>query len=95
MRMEDENRRDFYLNECTEYNWSIGQLERQMHSLFYERLLAIQPKQRDSIKSKIEKTKPKKDLEYILKDPYILEFLNLKQNKAYYKKDLEQGLLEY
>lgn len=94
MRIEDEERRDFYLKECAECNWSVRQLERQINSFYYERLLATQSEQRDLIKSEIQSAEPKTDPEYILKDPYILEFLDLKQNKAYYEKDLEQRLLD-
>lgn len=94
MRIEDEERRDFYLKECAECNWSVRQLERQINSFYYERLLATQSEQHDLIKSEIQNTDPKTDPDYILKDPYILEFLDLKQNKAYYEKDLEQGLLD-
>ncbi len=94
MRIEDEERRDFYLKECAECNWSVRQLERQINSFYYERLLTTQSEQHDLIKSEIQNTDPKTDPDYILKDPYILEFLDLKQNKAYYEKDLEQGLLD-
>ena len=38
MRIEDESRRDFYLSECAESNWSVRQLERQINSFFYERI---------------------------------------------------------
>ena len=94
MRIEDQSRRDFYLQECAESGWSVRQLERQINSFFYERLLATQADQRKSVKGEIQTLEPKTEPSYILKDPYILEFLNLKQNNAYYEKDLEQGLLD-
>jgi hypothetical protein len=42
MRIDDENRRTFYLRECVDSAWSVRQLERQINSFFYERLLATQ-----------------------------------------------------
>lgn len=94
MRIENQGQREFYLKECTECGWSVRQLERQINSFFYERLLATQSEQREAVRGEIQTLEPKTDPEYILKDPYILEFLDLKQNTAYYEKDLEQGLLD-
>ena len=94
MRIDDDDRRNFYLTECAETNWSVRQLERQINSFYYERLLATQKDKRDSIRGEIQTTEPKIDPDYILKDPYILEFLDLKENKQYLEKDIEQGLID-
>ena len=94
MRIDDETRRGFYLKECAESNWSVRQLERQINSFFYERLLATQNDNKDSVKAEIGLIEPNTDPQYILKDPYILEFLDLKENKAYYEKDLEKALID-
>ena len=94
MRIDDNDRRNFYLKECAETNWSVRQLERQINSFQYERLLATQKDGHESVKSEIQTLEPKTDPEYILKDPYILEFLDLKENKNYHEKDLEQGLID-
>lgn len=94
MRIEEQGRRDFYLKECAECGWSVRQLERQLNSFYYERLLATQSDHRDEVRNEIQTVEPKTEPSYILKDPYILEFLDLKQNKAYLEKDLEQGLLD-
>lgn len=94
MRIEDDNRREFYLTECVESNWSTRQLERQINSFYYERLLATQKDLRDSVRSEIQTLEPKTDPGYILKDPYILEFLDLKENKQYIEAELEQGLID-
>jgi len=94
MRIDDENRRAFYLKECADSNWSVRQLERQINSFYYERLLATQSGSRDSVRNEIQTLEPKTDPDYILKDPYILEFLGLKENKAYLEKDLEQALID-
>lgn len=94
MRIDDDNRRAFYLTECIECNWSTRQLERQINSFYYERLLASQKDLRDSVRSEIQTLEPKTDPQYILKDPYILEFLDLKENKRYSESELEQGLID-
>jgi len=94
MRIDDENRRAFYLKECANSNWSVRQLERQINSFYYERLLSTQSGSRESVKNELQALEPKTDPDYILKDPYILEFLDLKENRAYHEKDLEQGLID-
>ena len=94
IRLEEENRRVFYLQECAESNWSTRQLERQINSFYYERLLATQKDGRESVRNEIQALEPKVDPKYILKDPYILEFLDLKESKQYHEKDIEQGLID-
>ena len=83
MRIEDSGRREFYLRECAESAWSVRQLERQINSFFYERLLATQKSGRNGVRNEIQSLEPKSDPSYILKDPYILEFLDLKENRDY------------
>ena len=94
IRIDNEERRIFYLNECKETNWSVRQLERQITTFYYERLLATTKKDRESVKNEINTTEPKTDPDYILKDPYILEFLDLKENKKYHESELEQALID-
>jgi predicted nuclease of restriction endonuclease-like (RecB) superfamily len=94
MKIDNAERRGFYLNECAESNWSVRQLERQITSFYYERLLATQKGGKESVKNEIQKTEPKTAPDYILKDPYILEFLDLKENKNYHESDLEQALID-
>jgi predicted nuclease of restriction endonuclease-like (RecB) superfamily len=94
IRIDDASRREFYLTECAECNWSVRQLERQINSFYYERLLATQKEGRESVKNEINTLEPKTDPDYILKDPYILEFLDLKENKNYHESELEQALID-
>lgn len=94
LRVKNENARNFYINECIECNWSTRQLERQIHSLYYERILSSQDKQavsQEIYKKDANKMKP----EDIIKDPYVLEFLDLKQNNSFYESDLENALIEH
>jgi len=94
MKIDDASRREFYLAECAECNWSSRQLERQINSFYYERLLATQKSGRESVKNEINTLEPKTDPDYILKDPYILEFLDLNENKNYHESELEQALID-
>jgi predicted nuclease of restriction endonuclease-like (RecB) superfamily len=77
-----------------ECGWTVRQLERQINSFYYERLLATQKEYRAEIASEVLKLEPKTDADYILKDPYILEFLDLKENTKYTESELEQGLID-
>ena len=94
MRIEEPKRRDFYLTESAESGWTSRQLERQMHSFFYERLPATQKEHQAEVAGEIFQAEPKITPEYILKDPYILEFLDLGENKKYTETELEQGLID-
>ncbi|MGI6510200.1 MAG: PDDEXK nuclease domain-containing protein [Erysipelotrichaceae bacterium] len=93
MRVENENARNFYLEEAIKSNWSTRQLDRQINSFFYERLLSSQNKEEVSKEIlKLEKRKTPKD---IIKDPYVLEFLSLEPNTDFYESDLEQALITH
>jgi hypothetical protein len=88
IKIEDATRREFYTRESVEAAWSVRQLERQINSFYYERLLATQKSERENVKSEIQALEPKADPDYVLKDPYILEFLDLKENRNYRESDL-------
>ena len=94
MRIEDPVRRGFYLTECVNAGWTSRQLERQINSFYFERLLATQKEKRPELANEILKLEPKKDADYVLKDPYILEFLDLKENTKYSEGELERGLID-
>lgn len=94
MRIEEPNRREFYLKEAADSGWTSRQLERQINSFFYERLLATKKEDRPEIEREIFKLEPPKCADYILKDPYVLEFLDLKENVRYSESELEQGLID-
>gem|GEM_PF-917386 len=91
MKIEDASRREFYVRECVESAWTVRQLERQINSFFYERLLATQKSGRESVRREIQSLEPRTAPDYILKDPYILEFLDLKEKQDYHESDLEQA----
>ncbi|MEA2034284.1 MAG: PDDEXK nuclease domain-containing protein [Euryarchaeota archaeon] len=96
MRVSDEKARDFYMDECAKSNWSSRQLERQINSFFYERLLASRDKEdviKEDVIKEAESGELKPEYERIIKDPYVLEFLNLEANPKFYEKDLEEALI--
>ncbi|MCG2710350.1 MAG: PDDEXK nuclease domain-containing protein [Thermodesulfovibrionales bacterium] len=84
--------RRFYMEECIAANWSTRQLERQINSFYYERLLSSRDKK--AVKKEIQKLEPSLKPEDIIKDPYVLEFLNVKENIRFLEKDLENALIE-
>ena len=93
MRVENENAREFYIEEAIKSNWSTRQLERQINSFFYERLLSSQNKEK--VSEEIQKMEPVKIPEDIIRDPYVLEFLGLSPNVDFYDSDLEEALITH
>ncbi len=93
MRVENENAREFYTEEAIKSNWSTRQLERQINSFFYERLLSSQNKK--EVSEEIQKLEPVKEPEDIIRDPYVLEFLGLSPNDDFYESDLEEALITH
>lgn len=88
MRVENDNARNFYMEECIKSNWSTRQLERQITTLFYERILSS--KSKEKVAQEIYKLEPQpKQAEDIIKDPYVLEFLGLPENMDFLEKNLE------
>lgn len=94
MRVENENARNFYLEESIKEKWSTRQLERQITTLFYERILSS--KNKNKVAQEIYKLEPqRKQPEDIIKDPYVLEFLGLPENMDFLEKNLEQALIDH
>jgi len=94
MRVSDEKERNFYMKEAAICNWSVRQLERNINTLYHTRLLKAPESDKAEIRNEIKKLEPSDVREYILKDPYLLEFLELKENRKYLEKDLEQALID-
>ena len=93
MRVDDEKARAFYIKEAVKSGWSVRQLQRQINTMYYHRILASRDK--ESVADEIQTTVPKLEYERIIKDPYVLEFLDLPQNDHYYESDLEQALIDH
>lgn len=93
MRIEDSAARDFYLSECAKSNWSTRQLERQINSFYYQRLLSSQDQ--EGVRNEIHTLEQGINAMDIIRDPYVLEFLGLQQTPNLYEKDIEQGLIDH
>ncbi len=94
MNIDDDKRRNFYLEECIKSNWSVRQLERQINSFYYERLISTKEPYKEEVKNEINTLEKKDKIENFVKDPYVLEFLDIK-NKRFLERDLESNLLEH
>lgn len=93
MRIADEKERTFYTEECVKSAWSVRQLERQIHTMYYQRLLSSQDKA--PVSAEIQTTEPKPEYEKIVKDPYVMEFLQIKPDTHVFESDLEQALINH
>ena len=91
LRIEKEDARNFYILETVDSNWSTRELERQIGSLLYERIALS--KNKDNVKELSTKGHVVQKPEDIIKDPYVLEFLNLRESRDFLESDLEQGLI--
>jgi len=94
LKVEKNDARDFYMQEAIEGNWNTRTIERQINSLYYERMLLTQKKGKGLVKAEAESKKEIMHPGDIIKDPYVLEFLNLKPNTDFYEKELEQALID-
>lgn len=93
MKVADETARNFYLEETIKSGWSSRQLDRQINSFYYQRILAS--KNKASVAAEIDVLEPRPEYEKIIKDPYVLEFLNLPANEHFYESELEQALIDH
>ena len=93
MRITDEKERAFYTEECAKSAWSVRQLERQIHTMYYQRLLSSRDK--TPVAAEIQATEPKPEYEKIVKDPYVMEFLQIKPDTHVFESDLEQALIDH
>lgn len=94
LKIENEKAKDYYIQETIASNWSVRALERQINSLYYERLISSQEKQLVIQEAKENTKNLQLTAKDIIKDPYVLEFLDLKDNKSFRENELESALLE-
>ena len=95
MRVRDSAARQWYAQEAISQTWSVAALDRQIGTMYYQRLLSSQD--RDGVKAEasavILRDAPPHPRDFI-RDPYILEFLDGSPQASWYEKDVEQGLLD-
>ena len=81
MRLDDEEERNFYLKEVANEYWSVKELERNIKSGYYKRILSTQ------FPDKVGQTSS------FVKDPYVLEFMGIRDNKEIAEKDVENAII--
>jgi len=87
MRIENKEERDYYLKEASLQNWSSRVLERNIKSGYYKRILSTQNKKQ------VSKITNKQKIEDFIKDPYVLEFLNVPESLQGKESLLETALI--
>lgn len=94
MRVEQAEARTWYASEAANQGWSVRALDRQISTLFYERLLSSNHKEGVYAEADvlIAQQAPADPRDFI-RDPYVLEFLGARVDAGLYEQDLEQGLL--
>ena len=93
IQIEDTSKREYYELEAVKNAWTGRELERQINSSLYERLLLSTDKEAVMAMARNERL-PETPQE-IVKDPMILEFLGLERKPHYYEKELETALIEH
>ncbi len=93
VRVDNQDKREFYIAETIKNNWTVRQLERQIYSSLYERLLLSNDK--ESVLAVAKNEKQPSDAKEIIKDPMFLEFLGLKREASYYERDLESTIITH
>ncbi|MBC7864633.1 MAG: DUF1016 family protein [Bacteroidia bacterium] len=91
--IEDPLKRTFYEIECIKGNWSVGELKRQINSLYFERSgMSNNPEKLSHIVQENSQALVPTD---IIKSPFTFEFLGLKAKDVVYESDLEQMLIDH
>ena len=96
MRVFDKNARAYYLTEANLNNWAVRTLERNINTLYYQRLLSSQNQNQTLISEEMKEKSAdfQADKNEFIKNPSVLEFLNLPTSKAYTEQQLEQALID-
>ncbi|VEN75479.1 conserved hypothetical protein [Candidatus Desulfarcum epimagneticum] len=90
MRVENEKARFYYLTESKNENWSVRQLQRNIHSFYYERLLSSPGKNGIPL---LDASETATDARDFIKDPYVLEFLNIPEDAKLRESRFEQTII--
>jgi predicted nuclease of restriction endonuclease-like (RecB) superfamily len=95
LKVEREDARQFYIQESIDCNWSTRTLERQVNSLYFERMVMTKRVEgKKLVKAEAESKKEVMQPKDIIKDPYVLEFLGMKSNTDFYESELEQAIID-
>lgn len=93
IKISDPEKREYYENEALNSGWNGREMERQVNSFLYERLLASSNK--EDVLAVARRERIPEEAAEIVKDPMYLEFLGLKRESSYYEKDLEAALITH
>lgn len=93
LSLDNQDKREFYIAESVKNNWTSRQLERQINSSLWERLLMSSD--RKDVLAVARNEKLPSDARQIIKDPMVLEFLELKREASYYERDLETAIITH
>jgi len=92
LKVEDKLERKFYENQTIQEKWSVRELRRQKDSALFQRLALS--KDKDGILNLARKGQTFEKEEDIIKDPYVLEFLDLPEKSIYSEKQLEKRIID-
>lgn len=92
IRVKDEQARAFYEIEAAKETWSVRELERQIGSLLFERL--AKSRGREDVMSLAKQGQTVSKPMDVIKDPFVLEFLDLKERSSWLERDLEQAIID-
>lgn len=93
LSFDDQDKREFYIAETVKNNWTVRQLERQINTSLWERLLMSSD--RKDVLAVARNEKLPSDARQIIKDSMVLEFLELKREASYYERDLETAIITH
>lgn len=93
IQISDHDKREYYELEAVNNAWTGRELQRQIDSMLYERLLMSNDK--EAVLAVARKERIPETPQEIIKQPTVLEFLGLKREAAYYEKDLEQAIITH
>lgn len=95
LRVDDEKVRMWYMNEASTQLWSTRELERNINTQYYHRLLSNQKdKSADVVDINAEVSQEDKQLEFI-KNPVVAEYLGLKPNREFLESELEDAIIRH
>ena len=93
LRVENEQARNWYVQEAASQNWSTRALDRQIGTLYYERLLASRDREPVRQEALVQIAPLQKTPREFVRDPVLLEFLGLPETGRVLEADLEQALI--
>ena len=92
LKVQNEQARAYYLREAVQNGWSVRTLDRNISTLYYDRLISSQQPEIVQVEM-LANTKPLQ-ADDVIKNPTVLEFLNLPSSLAYTEAELEKALID-